>query len=126
MVAEALAWTEGDGVDLVIDAAGSAVTKQLSLDALRPGGAAVWIGLHGDRLELSSYAITLPEKHVLGTYAAKQDDLAEAVRLMVEGRVDVSSWVETRPLARGVELFQRMLKPGETDLKAVICPEFNV
>ncbi len=124
--AAAMAWTEGEGVDLVIDAAGSTVTKQLSLDALRPGGAAVWIGLHGDRMELSSYAVTLPEKHVLGTYAAKQDDLVEAVRLMTEGLVDVTSWVATAPLTEGVDLFQRMLNPGETDLKAVLCPQPTV
>ncbi|HYR57896.1 MAG TPA: alcohol dehydrogenase catalytic domain-containing protein, partial [Chthoniobacteraceae bacterium] len=38
--------TEGEGVDLVVDAVGGAATKQQSLAAARPGGAAVWIGLH--------------------------------------------------------------------------------
>ena len=119
---EAQAWTGGEGVDLVVDAAGSAATKRLSLAALRPGGAAVWIGLHGDRMELDSYQVTLPERQVLGTYAARKDDLAVALDLMCTGRVDVTSWTETQPLDRAVEVFERMLHPGDTDLKAVILP----
>jgi len=119
---EAQAWTGGEGVDLVIDAAGSAATKRMSLAALRPGGAAVWIGLHGDRMELDSYHVTLPERQILGTYAARKDDLVVALDLMRTGRVDVTSWTESQPLDRAVDVFERMLHPGDTDLKAVIIP----
>jgi threonine dehydrogenase-like Zn-dependent dehydrogenase len=120
--AEALDWTDGEGVDIVIDAAGAAGTKRLSLAALRPGGATVWIGLHTDRLELNSYEITLPEKQVLGTYAAKKEELIQALDLMRQEKVDVTSWTETTPLETSVGVFHRMLKPGERDLKAVIVP----
>ena len=119
---EAQAWTEGEGVDLVVDAAGSAATKRLSLAALRPGGAAVWIGLHGDRMEFDSYQVTLPERQILGTYAARKDELAIALDLMRTGRVEVTSWIEAQPLDRAVETFERMLHPGDTDLKAVFIP----
>lgn len=122
VVAAALAWTEGEGVDLVIDAAGSAITKRLSLAALRPGGAAVWIGLHGNAIDLESYGITLPEKQILGTYAAKLDELAEALQLMVTGRVDVLSWTEAIPLDQAIPAFHRMLDAGDRDLKAVFVP----
>jgi len=115
-------WTDGEGVDLVVDAAGSAATKRLSLAALRPGGAAVWIGLHADALEIATYEITLPEKQVLGTYAAKKEELAQALDLMRNGRVDVISWVESVPLERSVEAFQRMANPSDRDLKAVFIP----
>lgn len=115
-------WTEGEGVDLVIDAAGSAFTKRLSLAALRPGGAAVWIGLHENRLELDTYDITLPEKQVLGTYAATMDDLETALTLMSTGQVDALSWTESVPLTDAVPAFLRMATPGERDLKAVFLP----
>jgi threonine dehydrogenase-like Zn-dependent dehydrogenase len=120
--AEARAWTEGEGVDLVVDAAGSATTKRLSIAALRPGGAAVWIGLHGDRVEIDSYQVTLPERQILGTYAARKDELATALELMRTGRVEVASWVETAPLEESVAVFRRMLAPGDHDLKAVFTP----
>jgi threonine dehydrogenase-like Zn-dependent dehydrogenase len=117
---EIAAWTDGTGVDLVVDAVGAAATKELSLAALRPGGAAVWIGLHSDRMDLNTYAITLPEKQIFGTYSAKQSELAEALDLMVQRKVDVTSWTEIAPIERGVEAFHRMATPGERDLKAVL------
>ena len=119
---EVLKRTGGEGVDLVVDAVGATQTKQLSLDALRPGGAAVWIGLHADAIELSTYEITLPEKQIFGTYAAKKDELGEALELMRVGRVDVTSWTDVAPLDSGVEVFQRMLQPGDRDIKAVFIP----
>ena len=122
VAAAALAWTDGEGVDLVVDAAGSAATKRLSLAALRPGGAAVWIGLHGNTMEFDSYGVTLPEKQIFGTYAAKMEELAEALELMRSGRVDVTSWTETVPLEHAVPAFQRMLAPSDSDLKAVFIP----
>jgi len=122
VAAAALAWTEDEGVDLVVDAAGSAATKRLSLAALRPGGAAVWIGLHGNAVELDSYGVTLPEKQILGTYAARIGELAEALELMKSGGADVTSWTETVPLSDSVPAFHRMLNPGDRDIKAVFVP----
>lgn len=122
VAAECRSWTDGEGVDLVVDAAGSGTTKRVSLAALRPGGAAVWIGLHENRMELDSYEVTLPEKQVLGTYAAKKEELAEALVLMQSGKVDVTSWTECIPLEESVAGFQRMLHPGPVDLKAVFLP----
>ncbi len=119
---EILRWTGGEGVDVVVDAAGSTATKLLSLACLRPGGVAVWIGLHADEMTLKSYELILPEKQVLGTYGAKQEELAEALDLMRRGKVDVSSWVEVAPLAEAIPVFHRMLRPGETDFKAVFTP----
>jgi L-iditol 2-dehydrogenase len=106
----------------VIDAVGSGLTKRQSVAAARPGGAAVWIGLHEDAVTLDTYAVTLPERHVLGTYAATQDELDEAVGLMASGRVDVTSWPALFPLDAGVEAFRRMLAARGADLKAVLCP----
>jgi threonine dehydrogenase-like Zn-dependent dehydrogenase len=123
VTANVLAWTDGEGVDLVIDAAGTAATKRLSLAALRPGGAAVWIGLHTDRLELDSYEITLAEKQVLGTYSARKEELIQALSLMSERKVDVTSWTNTVPLEASVEAFYRMLKPGDNDLKTIFVPQ---
>jgi threonine dehydrogenase-like Zn-dependent dehydrogenase len=117
--AEVLEWTAGEGVDLAIDAAGGAVTKRLSLSTLRPGGTAVWIGLHDNRMELDTYELTLGEKQIFGTYAARKDELREALDLMLRKKVDVISWTEVAPLDRSTEVFHRMLDPGEQDLKAV-------
>lgn len=118
----AMEFTRGQGVDLVIDAVGSQLTKTASLHAVRPGGAVVWIGLHEDKLAFDSYDVTLREKTIIGTYAAKLAELSEALGLMAGGQVDVASWVEVFPLERGVEAFGRMLAAGAGDIKGVIKP----
>ena len=100
-----LKWTDGEGSDVVIDAVGSAATKRQSLEWVRPGGAAVWIGLHGNEMQLETYGITLPEKFVYGTYAAKIEDLRVSLDLMAAGKVETSSWVSVYSLSRGVEAF---------------------
>lgn len=114
--------TGGEGADLVIDAVGASVTKKTSLDALRPGGVTVWIGLHENALTFDSYHVTLPEKQVLGTYAAKIEELTHALQLMASGQVDALSWVQRFPLEEGVTAFRRMLAAQGHDIKAVICP----
>jgi threonine dehydrogenase-like Zn-dependent dehydrogenase len=114
--------TDGEGVDLAIDAFGSGETKRLSLQCVRPGGAVVWIGLHEDGIELNSHAITLPEKAVFGTYGARLDELTLALDLMGRHELDVSSWVEVFPLDYGDEAFFRMLRGTDRDVKAVLVP----
>jgi L-iditol 2-dehydrogenase len=114
--------TNGEGADLTVDAVGSAVTKKSSLDALRPGGASVWIGLHENTVTLETYNITLPEKQVFGTYAAKIEELRHALELMASGKVDAHSWIKRIPLADGVAGFHRMLAAKGDDIKGVICP----
>lgn len=114
--------TGGEGADLTVDAVGGAITKRAALEALRPGGASVWIGLHENTVAVDTYNITLPERVVFGTYAATIAELREALDLMAAGKVDALSWVQRFALADGVTAFNRMLAAKGADLKAVICP----
>ena len=114
--------TEGEGADMVIDAAGRESTKQQSIAALRPGGAAIWIGIHDNEISLKSFEVTLAEKAVWGTYAATLPDVQAALNLMASGQIDGHSWVQRFPLTRGAEAFFQMMNPGENDIKAVLVP----
>lgn len=114
--------TGGEGVDAVVDAAGVEITKKLSLQTLRPGGAVVWIGLGENTMPINTFEITLPERSVLGTYASTQAEMQEAVDLLASGKIKTSNWIEQFPLERGVEAFNRMLNPKGHDIKAVILP----
>ncbi|MCC5835634.1 MAG: alcohol dehydrogenase catalytic domain-containing protein [Opitutales bacterium] len=118
-------WSAGEGLDCIVDAVGSAATKRQSLSLLRPGGVAVWLGLHQDRIELDSYGLTLPEVAVLGSYSARLDELRVALGWMAKGRVDVRSWVDIYPLADGVHAFRRMMDAQGEAIKAVLTPEHS-
>jgi threonine dehydrogenase-like Zn-dependent dehydrogenase len=112
--------TGGEGADLTVDAVGSAATKRGSLDAVRAGGAAVWIGLHENPLTFDSFGLTLPEKQIFGSYAAKLDDLQLALEWMSTGRVDAKTWTTRFALADGEAAFQRALAAQGADIKCII------
>jgi L-iditol 2-dehydrogenase len=115
--------TDGEGVDVVVDAVGASVTKKQSVQAVRPGGAAVWIGLHENAInDFATYDVTLPEKTVFGSYAAQLHEMQVALDLMVSGKVNVTGWPEVFPLERGVEAFTRMLAAKGTDIKGILKP----
>ena len=114
--------TGGEGVDAVVDAVGSSNTKRQAFSLVRPGGSIVWIGLHENTVPVDSYAVTLSEKTVHGSYAATLDELQQAAALMASGAVDVKSWVQTFPLRDGVNAFRRMLAAQGNDIKAVLIP----
>lgn len=114
--------TKGEGVDVVVDAVGNEPTKRISLDAVRAGGTAVWIGLGHDESNLNTFGITLGEIRVQGSYGVSMEELGTALELMKEGKVDLLGWTHLFPLSRGVEAFQRMLAAERDDVKAVLVP----
>lgn len=113
-------WAGEQGIDASVDAVGAGATKAASIAVVRPGGTAVWIGLHEDESPVSAYGLILPEKRVLGSYACTQAELAEALDWIASGRVDVDSWISRFPLEDSENAFQRMLDPGPDDVKAVL------
>lgn len=117
-----LEFTDGEGADVVVDAVGGGLTKTQALTATRAGGTVVWIGLHENRIDLDSYDVTLPERSVLGSYAASLAELRLALDLLASGEVEAESWVKRYPLTQGVEAFKAMNAAQGDDLKAVLLP----
>jgi threonine dehydrogenase-like Zn-dependent dehydrogenase len=123
VAAEIRAFTRGRGADVVVDAAGTAATRRLAVDAVRPGGEVVWIGTHGDATELSGRDIVLGERRVSGSYAVTYEDLRTAVALFAHGRIDIEPWVRPFPLDEGARVFRQLLTaPSAEYAKAVLLP----
>ncbi len=114
--------TDGEGADLAVDAVGGGVTKRTALDATRPGGGVVWIGLHENSMTLDSFGVTLPEKKLFGTYAATLDDLKLALEWMASGKIDARTWTTRLPLADAEQAFRRALAAQGTDIKMIVAP----
>lgn len=115
--------TGGEGADIAVDAVGAVATKRSSLEATRPGGAAVWIGLHENTVAVDTFGITLPEKRVFGSYAATMDELRLALSLMATGQVDAKSWTTRLPLTEAEQAFRRALAAQGTDIKLIVGAE---
>src|SRR3712207_582645 len=78
--------TEGLGADLVIDAVGAEVTRRAALELLRPGGRAVFIGLHDDDTTLGFHGVVRGQIDLQGSYAYTAEDFEQALSWLVEGR----------------------------------------
>lgn len=114
-IAESL---EGE-FDVIVDAVGAPATRARSVEALRPGGTAVWIGLHGPEAGFDGQALIRQEKRVLGSFAYSDLDFAVAVERAA--RLE-PGWVVTRRLADGVETFQRLLGGDLSAVKTLLLP----
>jgi threonine dehydrogenase-like Zn-dependent dehydrogenase len=98
--------------DVVFDAVGATPTRKASIEALRPGGAAVWLGLHHADPGFDSLAFTRSELAVFGSFAYTDQDFRAAIGLA--NSID-PFWVTTFPLERGVEIFTELME-GRTDI----------
>lgn len=112
--------TCGEGVDLVIDAVGMAITNRQALNVVGTGGVVVLIGLHENSSSLYSYDIILSEKKVMGSYAANLDDISLALQLMADQKVDVVSWVNYYSLQEGEKAFRDMMLAEGSHIKSVL------
>ncbi|MEL6959931.1 MAG: alcohol dehydrogenase catalytic domain-containing protein [Pseudomonadota bacterium] len=97
--------SEHDGFDLVIDAVGSAASRELSSTHVRTGGVIGHIGLGADRDALDIRRMTLQEVAFIGTYLYTAQDFRQTAAALFEGRLGPADWVETRALSDGANAF---------------------
>ncbi|MGH3342211.1 MAG: alcohol dehydrogenase catalytic domain-containing protein [Carbonactinosporaceae bacterium] len=109
----------GGEYDLVIDAVGVEATRRDSVARTRPGGSAVWIGLHDEEPGFASLPFIRLEKAVHGTFCYTHADFEAAIRLAA--RVD-TSWVTTVPLAEGAAVFGELMRGRSDLLKVQLVP----
>ncbi len=106
--------------DLIFDAVGSQEARAQSVDRLRPGGTAVWIGLHAADPAFDARAFIRSEKRVLSTFAYLEHDFADALEIV--GELNGASWVQRQPLSRGVQVFMALLEQPAAATKTLLVP----
>ncbi len=105
--------------DVIFDAVGVSATHRASVDRIRPGGVAVWLGLIGEQAEFDSQHLVRMEKRVQGSFCYTDPDFRGAIDLA--GTVD-AGWVTSYPIEEGVDIFLELMR-GRTDVvKAVLTP----
>jgi threonine dehydrogenase-like Zn-dependent dehydrogenase len=105
---------------VVIDAVGAPATRAASIDRVRPGGTAVWIGLLDEAPGFDALHLVRFEKRISGSFAYRQDDFAAAVALAAE--LDLG-WTTSFTLEDGPTIFTELMN-GRTDVvKAVLHPQ---
>jgi threonine dehydrogenase-like Zn-dependent dehydrogenase len=114
-----------DGVPVVLDAVGSGATRRLALRTVAPGGRVVALGLHEHESPVPVGDLVRGEVALVGTFAYAPEDFAQALALLGRGQlVPDPSWLETRPLAEGPQVFADLVARGARDAvtKTVLLP----
>ncbi len=113
--------------DVIFDAVGTPETRAQSVERLRPGGTAVWIGLHGQESGVDGRGLIRNEQRVLGTFCYLDRDFRAGLRMVAEvcAGLDPDAlppWVAAHPLKQGVEVFHSLLDAPPPAAKTLLIP----
>ena len=107
--------------DATFDAVGAEDTRRESVELLRSGGTAVWIGLHGADSAVDGLQMIRGEKRILGTFCYQDVDYRKAVAQLPLMKPYA---VRKVPLNKGVEAFERRMHHCDLDtLKTILVPD---
>ena len=99
--------TSGKMCDFSVEAVGLAVTASSSLEVLRIGGTAIWIGNAQKLVEVNMQKIVTTELTIKGNYVYDFPGFRESLRLLEEKKLDVSPLMTNiYPLSDGVQAFK--------------------
>ena len=117
-----LALTDGEGVDLVIEAAGKAVTRRQATQLLRPGGKAIFLALGAEPSPIDFMSLVPRELHLRGTQCYTDADFSLAIELLASGEIVVDPLITETPLEEGAAAFENLASdPGEM-IKVILEP----
>jgi 2-desacetyl-2-hydroxyethyl bacteriochlorophyllide A dehydrogenase len=115
--------TDGLGCDAVIDAVGLPVTRKAAVQAVRPGGRVIFIGLHEDETSLPGNHIVRSEIEVKGAFCYTQANFAASIRLLADDFLpDNASWVDLRGLEDADRSFGQLIDDPSSAIKIVLRP----
>jgi threonine dehydrogenase-like Zn-dependent dehydrogenase len=92
--------------DVAFDCVGLDITRRASIAHLKPGGLAVWIGLHDSDPGFDARELVRSGKHVLGTFAYQDGDFQDAMEFT---RDLGPEWYDEYPFQDGAYVFTRLL-----------------
>ena len=99
--------TGGKLCDISIEAVGITPTAENSLDALRIGGSAIWIGNAQKIIQIDMQKVVTRELSIRGNYVYSYKEFGECVRLIESGKVKLEPLMTNRyRLEDGVQAFK--------------------
>ena len=123
VLAEVQRSTEGLGVAAAIDAVGLSSTRRQVVRAVRPGGRAVFIGLHHETSELEANYLVRQEVEVAGAFAYLPEEFGRALHMLAAGALGgTQEWLAERDLLDGAQVFADLAAATAPYVKVVLRP----
>jgi (R,R)-butanediol dehydrogenase / meso-butanediol dehydrogenase / diacetyl reductase len=115
--------TDGEGADIVVEAAGTQATAKAMLEAVRVRGKVMQGALFGSPPTVDLRWLTQRELSLIGARVYEPRDIRQAIQLLADGRVEVNGLV-TRivPLANAVADGFEALRNSRAEMKILLEP----
>ena len=109
-----MANTGGRGVDVSFEAVGITLACVQSLENLRSGGKAIWLGQGMKTVEIGMLDIVTRELTVSGSFTYGLEDFKSAVAMLNSGSIDPEPIIsEVVPMGQGALWFEKLKRPEE-------------
>jgi len=114
----------GEGVDLAIVSTGNEKALNQAFSSVRKGGRILLFGApsHGASYQLNVSELFSRQITLLSSYSCVEAEIAEAVRLVSEKRLDLKSMVSDRFRLRDAENAMEFAKTSKTAIKTIVVP----
>jgi 2-desacetyl-2-hydroxyethyl bacteriochlorophyllide A dehydrogenase len=110
----------GDGLDLVLDACGTASARQQAFALCRPAGQVVLLGMADARSEIDFATAIRREQRVVLSFGYTPADFAHSLALIAAGFPDLAPWTAEMPLEAGQKAFEAISGPPGPILKMLL------
>jgi 2-desacetyl-2-hydroxyethyl bacteriochlorophyllide A dehydrogenase len=111
------------GPACVFDCAGTPASAQLAVQALRPLGRLLLVGLSLAPLDLAAPPIVIKELEIRGVIAYRRAQFQAAIDMLAQGAIPVDELItDIVPLGEAEAAFQRLTARGGDVLKILLAP----
>lgn len=115
--------TEGEMIDISIEAVGVQATANQSVKVLTVGGTSVWVGMSQKEMEINMQDIVCSARSVLGSFNYTHQEFGEVVELLGSGKMEAGKLISAvTDLAHGPQAFQDLHEKPDELLKIIIHP----
>ena len=112
--------------DVVLDCVGCGITRNVSCEAVRPGGIISHVGLQDSKGGFDSRKITLQEVTVLGNYCYTTADMKASIDMLYQQKLGNLNWIDVRPMSAGGQAFDDLHNGKVAAAKIVLQPDYLI
>ena len=108
----------------IFEATGAKAGQEISLALLSFIGKLIWIGFSTDVNEYSLSRLMAFDAEIIGTWGCLPKYYPIALQMVLDGRIQIEPFVETRPMSRILETFVEA-HAGKLEKRVVLIPDFG-
>ena len=108
----------------IFDSTGAKAGQEISLALLSFIGKLIWIGFSRDVNEYSLSRLMAFDAEIIGTWGCLPKYYPDALQMVLDGRVQIDPFVETRPMSTIREIFEEA-HAGKLKKRIVLTPDFE-